>query len=92
MRSTTPADGAHAALKGDAAALDSCRAMRTHDLRLRIQRADYVVDPAAVAEAMLRHALDARLAGATSASDGGTTASRQDAGHGGDAPDQPVTD
>jgi anti-sigma28 factor (negative regulator of flagellin synthesis) len=31
--------------------------MRTHELKLRIQRADYQVDPAVVAEAMLRHAV-----------------------------------
>ena len=48
------------ALKREAAALDSCRAMRTQELKLRIQRADYVVDPVAVAEAMLRHALSQR--------------------------------
>ncbi|MEY2440977.1 MAG: hypothetical protein QOJ46_403 [bacterium] len=57
---TTPADRAGAPLKRDPAALDSCSAMRTHELRLRIQRADYVVDPAAVAVAMLRHALSQR--------------------------------
>ena len=44
-------------LKPDAAALDTCRGMRMQELKLRIQRADYVVDPALVAEAMLRHAV-----------------------------------
>jgi len=39
---------------------DSCRAMRTQELKLRIQRADYVVDPDVVAEAMLRHAVSHR--------------------------------
>jgi hypothetical protein len=34
--------------------------MRTHELKLAIQRADYVIDPVAVAEAMLRHALSHR--------------------------------
>ena len=55
-----PADRAAMALKRDGAALDSGRAMRTQELKLRIQSADYVVDPAAVAEAMLRHALSQR--------------------------------
>jgi hypothetical protein len=55
-----PADRTRPALKRDLAALDSCRAMRTHELKLRIQRADYVVDPVAVAEAMFRHALSHR--------------------------------
>lgn len=44
-------------LKHDAAALDTCRGMRMQELKLRIQRADYVVDPALVAEAMLRRAV-----------------------------------
>jgi hypothetical protein len=34
--------------------------MRTHELKLRIQRADYVVDPAIVAMAILRHAVSYR--------------------------------
>lgn len=54
------ADGAGMVLKRGGAALDSGRAMRTQELKLRIQSADYVVDPAAVAEAMLRHALSQR--------------------------------
>ncbi len=57
---TTPADGARPPLKRADASLDSCRAMRIHELRLRIQRADYVVDPVIVAEAMFRHALSQR--------------------------------
>jgi hypothetical protein len=40
--------------------LDSCRAMRTQELKLRIQRAVYVVDPVVVAEAMMRHAVSQR--------------------------------
>ena len=36
---------------------DTCRGMRTHEIKLRLERADYVVDPALVAEAMLRHAV-----------------------------------
>jgi hypothetical protein len=56
----TPADRAGAALKRDPVALDSCHAMRIHELKLRIARADYVVDPVAVAEAMLRHAVSHR--------------------------------
>ena len=57
---TTPADGTDPPLKRDDGALDSCHAMRTHELRLRIQRADYVIDPVLVAEAMFRHALSQR--------------------------------
>ena len=56
----TPADWATAALKGDLRALDSRRAMRTHELKLRIERADYDVDPRVLAEAMLRHAISHR--------------------------------
>ena len=57
---TTDADGRGVALKRGPPALDSCRAMHTHELKLRIQRADYIVDPVAVAEAMFRHALSHR--------------------------------
>ena len=56
----TPADWATAALKRDLRALDSRRAMRTHELKLRIERADYDVDPFILAEAMLRHAISHR--------------------------------
>ena len=55
-----PADGKGLPLKREGAALDSRRAMRTQELKLRIERADYVVDPVAVAEAMLRHAVSQR--------------------------------
>lgn len=56
----TPAHAECIGLKREVLALDSCRAMRTQELKLRIQRADYVIDPLAVAEAMLRHALSHR--------------------------------
>jgi hypothetical protein len=59
---TTPADGAASPLKRSGGVLDSCHEMRLDELKLRIQRSDYVIDPAAVAEAMLRHALVARRA------------------------------
>ena len=41
-------------LKASCAPLDTCRGMRTQDLKLRLERRDYDVDPALVAEAMLR--------------------------------------
>jgi hypothetical protein len=47
-------------LKQSARALDSGRGMRTQELKLRVQRADYVVDPAVVAAAMIRHAISHR--------------------------------
>lgn len=59
-REATPADRARPALKGDAPALDTGRGMRTRELKLRIARAEYVIDPRAVAEAMLRHAISHR--------------------------------
>jgi hypothetical protein len=48
------------ALKQTARVLDSGGGMRTQELKLRVQRADYVVDPAVVAVAMLRHAISHR--------------------------------
>lgn len=57
MTARTIADEMDDPLKPDAEALDTCRGMRMQELKLRIQRADYVVDPALVAEAMLRHAV-----------------------------------
>lgn len=57
MTSQTIADEMGDRLKHDAAALDTCGGMRTQELKLRVQRADYDVDPVLVAEAMLRHAL-----------------------------------
>ena len=56
----TPADGAGSALKRATRALDSRRAMRTQELKRRIELAEYVVDPEAVADAMLRHAVSQR--------------------------------
>ena len=47
-------------LKHDAEALDIAAGMRLQELKLRVQGADYVVDPALVAAAMLRHALSQR--------------------------------
>jgi hypothetical protein len=57
-RNTCPYSSA--ALKRTEVALDIKGGMRTEELKLRVQRADYVVDPAAVAEAMLRHAVSHR--------------------------------
>lgn len=51
---------ARPALKRRGVALDSAHVPRTHELRLRIQRSDYQVDPMVVAEAMLRRALSHR--------------------------------
>ena len=56
----TPADRTRPPLKCDARALDSGHAMRTQELKRRIELAEYVVDPAAVADAMLRRALSQR--------------------------------
>ena len=56
----TPADTAGPALKRERISLDSRRAMRTHELRLRIEQSQYSIDPHAVAEAMLRHAISQR--------------------------------
>ena len=53
-------DERHSALKATAHALDSDRAMHTQELKLRIQRADYDIDPAMVALAMMRHAVSQR--------------------------------
>ncbi len=41
-------------VKGLRSALDTDRGMRIEDIKQRVERADYVVDPAVVAEAMLR--------------------------------------
>ncbi len=46
-----------ALLKHSVRALDTSSGMRTQELKLRVRHADYVIDPAAVAEAMLRHAV-----------------------------------
>ncbi|CAN5125479.1 hypothetical protein BH20ACT16_BH20ACT16_12770 [soil metagenome] len=47
-------------LKRDGDTPDISRAMRMQEIKLRVQRADYTVDTALVAEAMLRHALSHR--------------------------------
>ena len=57
---TTLAEPTDAHLKPGAEALDTAAGMRLQDLKLRVQRADYVVDPALVAAAMLRHAVSHR--------------------------------
>jgi len=51
---------ARIALKRRGWAFDIAGGMRTQELKRRVQRADYVVDPAAVAAAMLRHAVSHR--------------------------------
>jgi hypothetical protein len=56
----TIADAMIAPLKRGGDALDTCREMRMQELKLRVQRADYDVDPVLVAEAMLRHAVSHR--------------------------------
>ena len=60
MPSPTIADSGDTALKRTGSALDTSGEMRTQELKQRVQRQDYVVDPALVAEAMLRHALSYR--------------------------------
>ncbi len=47
-------------LKRDGDAFDIPRRMRMQEIKRRVERADYVVDPGLVAEAMLRHALSHR--------------------------------
>lgn len=47
-------------LKRSGDRLDTSRGMRMQEIKLRVQRADYTVDPALVAEAMLRHAISQR--------------------------------
>lgn len=49
-----------AALKRTDPAFDSAGGMRTQELKLRVQRADYVVDPQVVAAAIIRHAISHR--------------------------------
>jgi len=51
--------GASALKRGDDA-FDTDRAMRIRQLKLQVQRADYVVDPPMVAAAMIRHAVSQR--------------------------------
>jgi hypothetical protein len=45
------------ALKPTDPAFDSEHAMRLDDLKMRVQRADYAIDPATVAVAMIRHSI-----------------------------------
>ena len=47
-------------LKRDGDTLDTSRGMLMRELKLRVQRADYIIYPALVAEAMLRHAVSHR--------------------------------
>jgi hypothetical protein len=56
----TDVDRARQTLKPVDPALDSERAMRLHELKTRIQRSDYDVDPGTVAAAVLRHAVSHR--------------------------------
>jgi hypothetical protein len=60
QRHKPPVEVTPSALKKTGAALDSDRGMRTQELKLRVQRADYVVDPALVAAAIIRHAISHR--------------------------------
>jgi hypothetical protein len=53
-------DATPATLKQTRPALDSDRGMQTQELKLRVQRADYVVDPQVVAAAIIRHAISHR--------------------------------
>ena len=53
-------DAERLALKGIGSALDSQRAMRLLELKARVQRAEYEVDPPTVALALLRHAVSQR--------------------------------
>lgn len=46
--------------KRDGDSPDMSRGMRMQEIKLRVQRADYTVDPVLVAEAMLRHAVSHR--------------------------------
>jgi hypothetical protein len=48
------------ALKPMTNSFDSDRDMRLHELKARIQRSDYDVDPGTVAAALLRHAVSYR--------------------------------
>ncbi len=54
------ADSSGGALKRGAPALDRDRAMRIGELKLQVQRSDYVIDAPAVATAMMRHAVSQR--------------------------------
>lgn len=58
--SATPVEAEPAGLKQTGAAFDSERAMRLHEIKVRVQRADYAVDPSTVAVAMIRHSVSQR--------------------------------
>ena len=47
-------------LKDDGEPLDTAAGMRLQELKLRVARADYIIDPALVAAAMLRRAVSQR--------------------------------
>jgi hypothetical protein len=49
-----------ASLKRASGTLDTSRGMHMREIKQRVQRADYAVDPALVAEAMLRRAVSHR--------------------------------
>ncbi len=53
-------DSDELALKGAGSKFDGDHAMRMQELKARVQRNDYIVDPAAVAVAVLRHAVSQR--------------------------------
>ena len=56
----TPVDEQPPTLKPAHAAFDSDHAMRLQELKTRVQRSDYHVDPATVAVAIIRHAVSHR--------------------------------
>lgn len=58
--SAIPVEPEPAGLKATGTAFDSDRAMRLQEIKARVQRSDYVVDPPAVAMAMIRHAVSQR--------------------------------
>ncbi len=53
-------DDWYSALKRGPVALDEDHAMRLQELKDRVQRSDYAVDPAAVAAAIIRHTVSYR--------------------------------
>jgi hypothetical protein len=56
----TDVDGDRQTLKPVTDSFDSDRDMRLHELKARIQRSDYHVDPGTVAAAVIRHAISHR--------------------------------
>ena len=59
-RTLTIAQAPTIALKHDHDPFDTAAGMRLQELKLRVERADYTVDPGLVAAAMLRHAVSQR--------------------------------